>query len=167
MEETRRSGGAFIPVQVALSSIVADSSPQIAVADWINREWLPHRMGETFFRARVRLVSGGEHSFASVNADKTTVGTICTSGPRNGGKLKVRSDLYFLLMAQAERRFVVFTDPAMDAYFAEERRKGQIPKDIGFMFATGVPDELMERLRDAQRSASEERVAPMPALEIE
>ena len=78
---------------------MADSSPQIAVADWINREWLPHRMGETFFRAKVRLVSGGEHSFASVNADKTAVGTVCTSGPRNGGKLKVRSDLYFLLMA--------------------------------------------------------------------
>lgn len=146
---------------------MADSSPQIAVADWINREWLPHRMGETFFRAKVRLVSGGEHSFASVNADKTAVGTVCTSGPRNGGKLKVRSDLYFLLMAQATRRFVVFTDPAMDAYFAEERRRGQIPKDIGFMLASGIPPELMERLRAAQRSASDEVSVAVPALEME
>lgn len=146
---------------------MADSSPQIAVADWINREWLPHRMGETFFRAKVRLLSGGEHSFASVNADKTAVGTICTSGPRNGGKLKVRADLYFLLMAQATRRFVIFTDPAMDAYFAEERRKGQIPKDIGFVLATGIPTELMERLRVAQRSASDELTVPIPTLEIE
>ncbi len=146
---------------------MADSSPQIAVADWINREWLPHRMGEAFFRARVRLVSGGEHSYASVNADKTAVGTICTSGPRNGGKLKVRADLYFLLMAQATRRFVVFTDPGMDAYFAEERRKGQIPKDIGFLFAEGIPEELMGRLREAQRSASVELSVPVPALEID
>lgn len=146
---------------------MADSSPQIAVADWINREWLPHRMGETFFRAKVRLLSGGEHSFASVNADKSAVGTVCTSGPRNGGKLKVRSDLYFLLMAQAARRFVVFTDPAMDAYFAEERRRGQIPKEIGFMLASGIPNELMERLRAAQRSASDEVSVAVPSLEIE
>lgn len=146
---------------------MADSSPQIAVADWINREWLPHRMGETFFRSKVRLLSGGERSFASVNADKSAVGTICTSGPRAGGKTKVRSDLYFLLMAQATRRFVVFTDPAMDAYFAEERRKGQIPKEIGFMFASGIPEDLMERLRKAQQNAAEE-VSPAspPALEI-
>lgn len=146
---------------------MADSSPQMAVADWINREWLTHRLGEPFFRARVRLVSGGEHSFASVNADKSAVGTICTSRARNGGKTKVRADLYFLLMARASRRFVVFTDPEMDAYFREERRKGQIPEDIGFMLATGLPIELMERLRAAQRSATDELAGIMPSLEIE
>ncbi len=145
---------------------MADSSPQIAVADWINREWLPHRLGEPFFRAKVRLVSGGEHSFASVNADKSTVATVCTSGPRNGGKMKVRADLYFLLMASTSRRYVVFTDPGMDAYFAEERRRGQIPQDIGFMLATGVPVELMERLRAAQLSAAEEASVSVAALEI-
>ena len=146
---------------------MADSSPQIAVADWINREWLPHRMGETFFRARVRLLSGGEHSFASVNADKSAVGTVCTSGVRNGGgKTKVRSDLYFLLMAQAGRRFVVFTDPEMDAYFREERRRGQIPPEVGFLFAEGIPAELMDRLRAAQRSAADEVSVPVPTLEV-
>lgn len=146
---------------------MADSSPQMAVADWINREWLPHRMGEPFFRAKVKLVSGGEHSFASVNADKSAVGTICTSRARNGGKMKVRADLYFLLMAQASRRFVVFTDPEMDAYFHEERRKGQVPGDIGFVLATGLPDELMERLKAAQRYASDELSTAAPSLEIE
>lgn len=145
---------------------MADSSPQIAVADWVSREWLPHRMGEPFFRAKVRLLSGGEHSFAFANADKSAVGTICTSGPKAGGKTKVRSDLYFLLMAQTARRFVVFTDPAMDAYFAEERRKGQIPKEIGFMLATGIPEDLMERLRRAQQSAAEEVSPGAAALEI-
>lgn len=152
---------------------MADSSPQVAVADWINREWLPHRMGEPFFRAKVRLVSGGEHSFACVNADKTAVGTICTStsvtssGKSAVGKVtKVRADLYFLLMAQAARRFVIFTDPGMDAYFQEERRKGQIPSDIGFMLAEGVPEGLMERLKAAQRSASDE-VSPSVAAVLE
>ena len=146
---------------------MADSSPQMAVADWINRDWLTHRLGEPFFRAKVGLVSGGEHSFASVNADRSAVGTICTSRARTGGKTKVRADLYFLLMAQASRRFVVFTDPEMDAYFCEERRRGQIPTDIGFMLATGLPDELMERLKAAQRNASDELATPEPALEIE
>ncbi len=145
---------------------MADSSPQIAVAEWINRVWLPHRMGEMFFRAKVRLVSGGERSFACVNADKSAVGVVSTSGPRPGGKTKVRADLYYLLMAQATRRFVVFTDPGMDAYFAEERRRGQIPNDIGFMLATGIPEDLLERLRAAQQSASEELSRAEAALEL-
>ena len=146
---------------------MADTSPQFVVADWINREWLPHRMGEPFFRAKVGLVSGGEHSFACVNADKTAVGTICTSPLRTGsGKTKVRADLYFLLMAKATRRFVVFTDPEMDGYFQGERRKGRIPADVGFLLVEGVPAELMQRLRIAQRSASDEVSAPIPALEI-
>lgn len=147
---------------------MADSSPQFAVADWINREWLPHRMGEPFFRAKARLLSGGEHSFACVNVDKSAVGTICTSGLRTGsGKTKVRADLYYLLMAKATRRFVVFTDPEMDAYFREERRKGQIPSEVGFLFAEGVPEELMTKLRTAQRNASDEVTTTVPALEIE
>ena len=146
---------------------MADTSPQFAVADWITREWLPHRLGEPFFRAKVRLVSGGEQSFALVNADKSIVGTICTSGVRAGsGKTKVRADLYFLLMAQATRRLVVFTDPEMDGYFQEERRRGRIPNDVGFLFAEGVPEDLMERLRAAQRNASDEVSTPVPALEI-
>ena len=152
---------------------MADSSPQIAVADWINREWLPHRTGEPFFRAKVRLISGGEHSFACVNADKSAVGTICTSGIRTGGGksaqgkiTKVRADLYYLLMAQTARRFVVFTDSGMDAYFREERRKGQIPADVGFMLAEGIPEDLVERLRAAQRSASDEVSPASAALEI-
>lgn len=152
---------------------MADSSPQLAVAEWINREWLPHHLGEAFFRAKVGLVSGGEHSFASVNADKSAVGTICTSasvtssGKTAVGKVtKVRADLYYLLMAQTKRRFVVFIDPGMDAFFREERRKGQIPSDIGFMLADGIPEELMTRLRAAQRSASDE-VSPAEAtLEV-
>ena len=149
-------------------SLMADSSPQFAVADWIAREWLPHRLGEPYFRAKVPLVSGGEHSFACVNADKSAVGTICTSPLRTGsGKTKVRADLYFLLMAKTERRFVVFTDPEMDGYFQGERRKGRIPTDVGFLLAEGVPDDLMSRLKAAQRSASDE-VSPVgpQALEI-
>lgn len=146
---------------------MADSSPQFAVADWIAREWLPHRMGEPFFRAKVPLVSGGEHSFALVNADRSIVGTICTSGIRAGsGKTKVRADLFFLLMAKTKRRFVVFTDSEMDGYFQNERRLGRIPEDVGFLFANGIPDDLMERLRTAQRNASDEVSAPVPALEI-
>ena len=152
---------------------MADSSPQVAVADWINREWLTHRLGEPFFRAKVRLVSGGEHSFASVNADKSAVGTICTSasvmasGKTAVGKItKVRADLYYLLMAEASRRFVVFTDPGMDAFFREERRKGQIPSDVGFMLAEGIPEDLSERLRAAQRSASDEVSPATATLEV-
>ena len=123
-------------------------------------------MGEPFARTKVRLVSGGEHSYACVNADKSAVGTICTSGPRPGGKTKVRADLYFLLMAKAARRFVVFTDPDMDAYFRDERKKGQIPSDIGFMLAEGIPDDLIERMKAAQRNASDEVSPVVPTLEV-
>ena len=162
-----RKGDALVSPEAVSLRPMADSSSQFAVADWITREWLPHRLGEPFFRTKVRLMSGGEHSFALVNADKSTVGTICTSGIRAGsGKTKVRADLYFLLMAKAARRLVVFTDPEMDGYFQEERKRGRIPSDIGFLFAEGVPENLMERLRSAQRNASDEVSTPVPALEI-
>jgi len=78
-----------------------------------------------------------------------------------GKLLKIRSDMYFLLLADADRRVVVLTEADMLAVCEAEKRNGRVPPSIEFVLAE-IPDELRNRLNAARRKASEE-VSPAQA----
>jgi hypothetical protein len=142
---------------------MADTSVQGEVARFICDTVLPARYGQSFSRERIRLSSGGDHSFAAVSADRRIVGTICTgSASTAGGKLavgklnKVRADLYFLLLAEAETKFIVAVQPVMRGLLTAERDEyRRIPSDIEIVGAD-IPAELRARLRISQDEASAE-----------
>ena len=141
---------------------MANTRVQGRVEDWIRRNWLSERFGERFFRERVRLTSGGEFDFDAVNEGESIVVNISTSsGMTSGGKvgvgkmMKIRSDLYFLLLASAPRKCMVFTEQSMLDLFEKERRNGRVPASIEFHLAE-IPDDLRAELEASRRRASEE-----------
>ena len=135
---------------------------QLQVEDWIRRNWVPDHYGQSFHQERVRLSSGGMFEFDGVSKDEKIVVTISTSGTRTatgrnaaGKVLKVRSDVFFLLLAEAERRICVLTEPDMHDYWLRERESGRVPKNIEFVCAD-IPQELREKLLASRRKASKE-----------
>ena len=143
---------------------MADTGVQREVAEWIIDRFLPAQFGGVAFRRReVRLQSGGLHQFAAVSEDGRRVGSICTGRARTAraklavGKMnKIRADMFFLLTAQCDERFLVFTDREMfDLMQREKNEFRRVPKEIELLFAA-LPEELRERLDRSQARASEE-----------
>lgn len=141
---------------------MADTRVQLEAEDWIRREWLPKQFGMRFHRERVRLASGGFFDFDGVSEDGKIVVTISTSagmtagGKKGSGKLmKIRSDMYFLLLARCERRIVVLTQKCMLDVCMKERDGGRVAAGIEFALAP-LPAELSQRLSDARGKASNE-----------
>jgi hypothetical protein len=141
---------------------MADTRVQLEVEDWVRREWMPGKYGCQFSRERVQLSSGGVCDFDAVSSDGSIVAAISTSGARTaGGKyavgkmLKIRSDMYFLLLASAARRIVVLTEKDMYENCLKEVGGGRVPASIEFVHAE-IPAELEARLRDARQVASRE-----------
>lgn len=141
---------------------MADTRVQLQVEDWIRRNWMPDKYGQSFHRERVKLSSGGVFDFDAVSEDEKTVVTISTSGARTasgkhavGKVLKVRSDIFFLLLADAEHRVCVFTELDMYEYWLRERESGRLPKTIEFALAD-IPSELREKLLASRKKASKE-----------
>jgi hypothetical protein len=141
---------------------MADTRVQLEVEDWIRKEWMPKEFGQRFHRDRLKLISGGYFDFDAVNDDETIVASISTTGASTasgrfgvGKMLKIRSDMYFLLMANAQRRIIVLTEPDMYDQCLKEKEGGRIHPDIEFVQVT-IPDDLVEKLRKARKLASEE-----------
>jgi len=141
---------------------MADTRVQLEVEDWVRREWMPATFGQRFRRERVHLISGGVFDFDAVSDDDKVVATISTSGAAtSGGKLavgkllKIRSDMLFLLLAQAERKLVVLTEQDMLDLCLKEREGGRVPSEIEFYHAK-IPGALRAKLTDARKSASDE-----------
>jgi hypothetical protein len=110
---------------------------QLEVEDRVRREWMLNRFGQRFSRERVRLSSGGFFDADAVSEDQKTIATISTSGARtSGGKnvigkmLKIRSDMYFLLRAETERRLVILTESDMYAQFQKELPGGEYRRTL-------------------------------------
>ena len=144
---------------------MADTRVQLEVEEWIRAEWLPEHLGHPFDRERVSLTSGGEHSFAAVSRDRRTVATISTGKATTaGGKLgvgklnKLRADMLFLTMVDADRKLVILTEADMHELCLREVEAGRVPQGIDFVHAA-VPLQLRERL-DAAREASSREVTP-------
>jgi hypothetical protein len=141
---------------------MADSSVQLVVENWIRREWLPKAYGQVFRSASLRLVPGGDFNFDAVSADNSIVANISTSNTKTArGKLaagkiqKIRADVLFLLMAQADKRLIVLTERDMFDFWEAEKRSGRVPLKIEFL-RVELPADISESLKEARRIASEE-----------
>ena len=69
--------------------------------------------------------------------------------------MKLRSDMLFLLMAEAKRRIVVLTEKDMFDKCLAERDGGRVPPEIEFALAS-IPEELREKLKKAKDESSRE-----------
>jgi hypothetical protein len=141
---------------------MANTRVQLEVEDWVRRAWMPEQLGQTFSRERLRLSSGGVFDFDGVSADGSIAASISTSGGKTatgkhavGKLLKIRSDMFFLLLAEVERRLVVLTEADMYDVCQKQIAAGRVPPSIEFFLAE-IPVELRERLTSARAAASKE-----------
>lgn len=141
---------------------MADTRAQVMIEDWVRRKWMPKRYGQRFSRERLELTSGGEFDFDAVSADGTIVANISTSGLKtargkygSGKVLKVRSDIFFLLLARAPRRLMLLTESDMYDRWLSEAEAGRVPHSIEFAHVD-IPRVLDLRLKAARESASRE-----------
>ncbi len=119
-------------------------------------------LGQAFHRKRMKLSCGGVFDFDAVSADGTVAATISTSGATTatgkvavGKLLKIRSDMYFLLLAQVNRRLVILTEQDMFELCNKEAAGGRVPASIEFLLAP-IPEELTTKLQEARSAASRE-----------
>ena len=118
--------------------------------------------GQRFSRERVSLTSGGLFDFDAVSGDGKIVANISTSGAKTasgrhavGKVLKVRSDVYFLLLAKAERTLVLLTEQDMHEQWLKEAENGRVPSRIEFVHVE-IPAELDAKLQASRLRASNE-----------
>lgn len=145
---------------------MADTRVQLEVEDWVRREWMPNYFGKRFRHERLGLSSGGVFDFDAVSDDDSMVATISTSGAKTasgklavGKLLKIRSDMFFLLLAaKAQRRVVVLTEPDMLELCKKEVEGGRVPASIEFVLAE-IPAHLIDKLKKA-RAVSSKEVSP-------
>lgn len=144
---------------------MADPNAQNQVHAWLAETWLSQKLDIPVTRQRVKLSSGGGYSFPAVSKDEGTVAIFNTSvgsGKNAASKLnKVRSDFYFLLLANAVRRVAVFTDRAMFGLVQKEQREGRVPDQIELMLVSQLPAEIDVILKASQQVGGQE---PLEAL---
>ncbi|MDE3262668.1 MAG: hypothetical protein OYL41_11875 [Acidobacteriota bacterium] len=146
---------------------MADTAIHDEVETWIREKWLQPRFGREFTKKNARLKSGGEFEFDAVSEDGKVVANISTSslktasGNRGSGKInKVRSDIYFLLLAEiAEKRMLVLTESDMYEAWLKQIDRGRVPDSIQIR-CVEIPGPLREKLEAAQKNASEEVTPP-------
>jgi hypothetical protein len=141
---------------------MADTRVQLEVEDWVRREWMSKKFGQQFTRERIALSPGGRFDCDAVSLDQKIAAAISTSGATTssgkyavGKMLKIRSDMFFLLLADAERRIIVLTEKDMYEQCLKELRDGRVPPLIEFHHAQ-IPDEFDARLRSSRGVASRE-----------
>jgi len=145
---------------------MADTRVQLEVEDWVRREWMPNYFGKRFRHERLSLSSGGVFDFDAVSDDDSMVATISTGGAKTssgkqavGKLLKIRSGMFFLLLAaKAQRRVVVLTEPDMLELCKKEVEGGRVPASIEFVLAE-IPAHLIDKLKKA-RAVSSKEVSP-------
>ncbi len=158
LNQCRRLRTTDLHLQIDLSRTticsVADQNPQNLVQVWISETWLSGKLGVPHTRLRVKLTSGGSYTFPAVSAEQSSVATIHTGsahGKNAPSKIyKVRSDLYFLLLAKAQNKTAVFTDRAMFNYFRDEKEEGRLPKEVQLLWVDKLPDEIAAILESTQ-----------------
>jgi len=141
---------------------MADTRVQTEVENWICSNWMPKQFIQEFSRKSMILASGGRYSFDAVSDDNRVVAVISTSGAKTssgksgvGKMLKIRSDMYFLILVDAESRVVILTEPDMFELCQKEKQNGRVPETIQFLHAK-IPDNLEARLKESRRRAANE-----------
>ena len=127
---------------------MADTRVQVVTEDWIRCEWMLRRYGRYFSSERANLSSGGVFSFDAVSDGGAIVANISTSGLKtahgshgSGKVLKVRSDLFFLLLAESTRKLMLLTETDMHEYWLKEAGNGRVPGCIEFVHVS-IPRDL-------------------------
>ncbi len=149
---------------------MADTRAQLQVEEWIRQEWMPVEFGQVFRAQRFRLTSGGFFDFDAVSSDGSVVASISTSGAvtasgKNGvGKLqKIRSDVLFLTLAEADRRIIILTERDMYDRCMQESLAGRLPKCVEFCLVE-VPEHLIAALKQSRAQASREVSPPASSM---
>lgn len=142
---------------------MADSRIQAQAENWIRETWLPKHFNQSFHKERLRLSPGGLFEFDAVSHDKKLIASISTNGgiTAPGRKAtpklnKVRSDILFLLLYEANRRLVLLTDKAMFNLCEQERANGRMPPQVEFIHAA-LPPDLEEQCKVARQIAAQEQ----------
>ena len=109
---------------------MANTRVQSEVEEWVRSNWMPEHLGIESSRRDMVLASGGKCSFDAVSVDGKVVAMISTSnaqtasGKRAVAKLiKIRADIYFLLLVNAVRRLVILTEFDMFELCKKEQAK--------------------------------------------
>jgi len=141
---------------------MADSRTRLKIEKWIREIWLPQKYGQEFSAEHLQLFSGGYFDFDAVSEDGTIVASISTSsartrsGRRAAGKIhKLRGDMLFLLMVQANKRIIVLSEKDMCDYLIKEKDNGRVPLQIEFVHAP-IPEDLKKELNAAKKIAAQE-----------
>ena len=141
---------------------MADTRMQKQVEEWVCQEWMPKQYHQDFSEKQVRLSSGGLFKFDAVSTDGTIVANIATGGLKTSGgntgwaKVdKIRSDLFFLLLAGAERTLMLLTEKDMHDWWVTEAQNGRVPASIEFVHVE-IPAALNEQLRESRQKAARE-----------
>ena len=141
---------------------MASTTIQGEIEQWIREEWLPARFRRTFEKKKVRLASGGEFEFDAVSDDDEVVVNISTSSqktasgnPGSGKMHKVRSDIYFLLLAPCAKKLMLLTDSKMHEAWLKQSDYGRVPDAIQIR-CVEIPDSLQQKLKTAKKKASAE-----------
>lgn len=139
---------------------MADTRVQRNAALWVRENWLPQRYGISFRNEAVALSSGGQYRFDAISEDNSTVAAISTSratrasGGLAVGKLnKIRADMFFLLLARAQRRLLVLSELEMYERCLAERDRGRVPDMIEIVHAQ-LPEQLSNQLKQSREEAS-------------
>ena len=158
----RGAAGTIEAVLHWIEGAMADTTVHRLVEDWVVGEWLPKQFRQSFHGSQLPLSSGGVFDFDAVSDDREIVANISTSRLKTGpgkhgtGKVhKIRSDIYFLLLAQAARRLILLTEPDMHAWWLKEAARGRVPPEIEFRHVP-IPDDLDDALSASRRRASQE-----------
>ena len=145
---------------------MASTAIQGEVETWIREKWLRPRFGRRFTKKNVRLKSGGEFEFDGISDDDKVVANISTSslktasGNVGAGKIyKVRSDIYFLLLAPCAKKLMLLTDSDMHEAWLKQIDRGRVPDSIQIR-CVEIPNPLREKLEAAQKKASKEVTPP-------
>lgn len=141
---------------------MADTRVQLDVENWIREQWMTRQFNAEFTKQGVRLTSGGVFEFDAVSEDGLTVAAISTSGARTAsGKLgvgkimKIRSDILFLILAEATRRLLVLSQTDMYEWCPKEQERGRLPWEIEIVRAE-LPVSLRDQLISARKASSSE-----------
>ncbi len=142
---------------------MANTRVQSEVEEWVRSNWMPEHLGIESSRRDMVLASGGKCSFDAVSVDGKVVAMISTSnaqtasGKRAVAKLiKIRADIYFLLLVNAVRRLVILTEFDMFELCKKEQAElGRVPLAIEFRHAQ-LSEGLKKQLEASKQIASRE-----------
>lgn len=130
---------------------MATNATERDVKAWIRDTLLPKSYKTSFAQKKHALSPGGRFEFDAVSEDGSIVACVSTAAyaaesKSGAGKMEtIRSDAFFLMLADAVKKLLVFTEPDMYAVWQKEQTSGRMPTDIRLIRAE-LPGALRRRL---------------------